>query len=85
MSSPKSRTASITGSGWSSRICSRNRAVGGVARVSDQKAMTGGALATFEALRQGSSENSAVNRVSDPCAPRFCRGVRLFCGSVLCP
>ena len=85
MFSLKSRAASITSSGWSDRICCRNRAGCGVARVSNQKAMTGGALATFEALRQGSSENSAVNRVSDPCAPRFCRGVRLFCGSVPCP
>lgn len=67
MSSPKSRAASITSSGWSSRICSRDRAVGGVARMSNQKAMTGGAPATFGALRQGSSENRALNRVSDPC------------------
>jgi hypothetical protein len=67
MSSPKSRAASITSSGWSSRICSRNRAGGGVARMSNQKALTGGASATFGALCQGSSENRALNRVSDPC------------------
>ena len=67
MSSPKSRAASITSFGWSSRICSRDRAVGVVARVSNQKAMTGGAPATSGALRQGSSENRAPNRVSDPC------------------
>jgi hypothetical protein len=67
MSSPKSRAASITSSGWSSRICSGNRAGGGVAQVSNQKAMTGGASATFGALRQGSLENRALNRVADPC------------------